>query len=356
MPAALYRHVIRPALFARGRDPEVVHEEVLRLLAWFSRSPRRAHALARALAVDNLKPDPRLERYVFGLRFPNPIGLAAGFDKNAVAVPALAALGFGFIEVGTLTHSPQPGNPRPRLFRLPDDEALINRIGFNNEGAEAIAARLAQLPSIGIPLGVSLGKSKATPLDEAVADYLASLATVYPRGDYFAVNVSSPNTPDLRALQEHDRLDALVAALTARLQSLAATEGRARPKPLLVKVAPDLDAAALADVVAVCLARGVDGLIATNTTLARDGLAHPCPEGGLSGRPLQSRAVQVVRQLRALAGDRLPIVGCGGIAMPDDAQRFLDAGATLLQVYTGFIYEGPLLARRLAQALAPSQE
>jgi dihydroorotate dehydrogenase len=356
MPAMLYRHLIRPALFARGRDPETIHEEALRLLAWFSRSPQRTRALARALAFDNAKPDPRLERHVFGLRFPNPIGMAAGFDKNAVAVPALAALGFGFLEVGTLTRSPQPGNPRPRLFRLPDDEALINRMGFNNEGAEAVAARLAQLPSVDIPLGVSLGKSKVTPLDEAEADYLDSLAAVYPHGDYFAVNVSSPNTPGLRALQEHDRLDALTAALTARLRALAAAEGRARPKPLLVKVAPDLDDAALADVVAVCLARGVDGLIATNTTLTRDGLTHPCPEGGgLSGRPLHARAVQVVRQLHALAGDRLPIVGCGGIATPDDAQRFLDAGATLLQVYTGFIYEGPLLARRLALALAQNQ-
>jgi dihydroorotate dehydrogenase len=353
----LYRHVIRPALFARSRDPETIHEEVLRTLAWVSRSPARTHALARAVSLANAAPDTRLARHVFGLAFPNPIGLAAGFDKNAVAVPALAALGFGFVEIGTLTYLPQPGNPRPRLFRLPDAAALINRMGFNNEGAVAVAARLATLPPIGVPLGISLGKSKAIPLEEAEADYLSALAAIYPYGDYFAVNVSSPNTPGLRVLQERTRLDALLAALTARLRDLAAAAGRTRPKPLLVKLAPDLDNAALAGAVEVCLARGVAGLIATNTTLARDGLTEPYPpDGGLSGRPLHLRAVQVVRRLRALAGDQLPIIGCGGIATPDDARRFLDAGATLLQVYTGFIYEGPLLVRRLAHALVQSPD
>jgi dihydroorotate dehydrogenase len=350
----LYRHAIRPALFARGRDPETIHVEVLRLLAWISRSPLRTRAVE--LAFGGGAADPRLERRVFGLTFTNPIGLAAGFDKNAVAVPALAALGFGFVEVGTITHVPQVGNPRPRLFRLPADAALINRMGFNNAGAAAIAARLAHLPQLAVPLGISLGKSKGTPLEDAVADYLDSLSALYPYGDYFAVNVSSPNTPGLRALQERGRLDALLAALAARLRTLAAEEGRPRAKPLLLKVAPDLDDAALADVVEVCLARGVDGLIATNTTLARDGLTQPClQEGGLSGRPLQLHAVHVVRRLHALAGDRLPIIGCGGIATPDDAQRFLDAGATLLQLYTGFIYEGPRIARRLAHALAQNR-
>jgi dihydroorotate dehydrogenase len=346
----LYRRAVRPLLFARARDPEVVHEETLRLLALVSRSPALTRALA--LAAGAAGADTRLEREVWGLRFSNPIGLAAGFDKNALAIPALAALGFGFVEIGTVTRYGQPGNPRPRLFRLPDDAALINRMGFNNAGATAVAARLARLPRLGVPLGISLGKSKVTPLDAAEDDYLASLEALYPYGDYFAVNVSSPNTPGLRALQERPRLDALLAALTDRLRVLSTGAGRARAKPLLVKVAPDLEDHALADVVDVCLARGVAGLIATNTTLARDGLAQPCAQaGGLSGRPLHQRAVRVVRRLRELAGDRLPIVGCGGIASLDDAQRFLDAGATLLQLYTSLIYEGPGIARRLARGL-----
>jgi dihydroorotate dehydrogenase len=204
-----------------------------------------------------------------------------------------------------------------------------------------------------VPLGISLGKSKITPLEDAEVDYLASLDALYPHGDYFAVNVSSPNTPDLRALQERDRLAALLAALVNRLRALAAAEGRATPRPLLVKVAPDLDDGGLADVVAVCLAHGAAGLIATNTTLARDGLTRATSEpGGLSGRPLHARAVAVVRRLRDLAGDALPIIGGGGIFTPDDAQRMLDAGATLLQVYTSFIYQGPDIARRLVRGLA----
>ncbi len=354
----LYEHLTRPVLFrVAGRDPEAIHERVLGMLAFVARHPALTRALAVASALGG--PDGRgLEREVFGLRFPNPVGLAAGFDKNAVAVPALAALGFGFVEVGTVTRHPQPGNPRPRLFRLPSEEALINRMGFNNEGAEAVAARLARMPRAGVPLGVSLGKSKVTPLEEAVADYLASLDRLYPYGDYFAVNISSPNTPGLRALQERDRLDALLAALTARLRERAAAEGRATPPPLLVKVAPDLSDAALEEVVAVCLARGASGLIAVNTTIARDGLSARVPAalrdepGGLSGRPLFARALEVVARLHALAGDRLPIIGCGGIATPDDARRMLDAGATLLQLYTGFIYAGPGIARRLARGLA----
>jgi dihydroorotate dehydrogenase len=350
----LYRRAVRPLLFARDRDPETVHGEVLRLLAGISRSP----ALTRALALVGgglvgAARDPRLERQVFGLRFPNPIGLAAGFDKNGVAAPALAALGFGFVEIGTVTRLPQAGNPRPRLFRLPADGALINRMGFNNAGAAAVAAQLARLPRPGVPLGVSLGKSRATPLEEAEGDYLSALELLYPYADYFAINVSSPNTPGLRALQERARLDALLAALTGRLGALEAAEGRTRGRPLLVKVSPDLEGAALTDVVEVCLARGVDGLIATNTTLGREGLsASVTQEGGLSGRPLHARAVGAVGRLRALAGERLPIVGCGGVSTPDDAMRMLDAGATLLQLYTGFIYEGPGLAPRLARALA----
>lgn len=367
----LYRRALRPLLFARARDPEVIHEEVLGALARISRSRALTRALAWTMGGARAPGELQgLRREVFGLTFPNPVGLAAGFDKNGVAAPALAALGFGFIEVGTVTRLPQPGNPRPRLFRLPEDSALINRMGFNNQGAAALAERLRQMPRMSrepgaaVPLGISLGKSKVTPLDDAVDDYLASLTLLEPYADYFAINVSSPNTPGLRALQERDRLDALLAALVARLGALAREAARARPRPLLLKVAPDLADTALEEVVAVCLARGVDGLIATNTTLARDCLTHPATaasdmasdaaseEGGLSGPPLRARAVEVVRRLHALAGDRLPIIGCGGITSAQDARRFFDAGAALVQLYTSFIYEGPGIVRRINRGLA----
>ena len=349
----LYRHLLRPALFRLDRDPEDAHERVLDWLAYTSRHP----ALTRALATTIRAGGEHGAREVFGLRFPNPVGLAAGLDKNGVAVPALAALGFGFVEIGTITAHAQPGNPRPRLFRLPSEEALINRMGFNNRGAEWVADQLARSAHVAIPVGVSLGKSKVTPLDEATGDYLHSLDLLYPYGDYFAVNVSSPNTPGLRALQERDRLDALVRALVDRLRMAAAEEGRARPKPLLVKVAPDLDDTVLDELVDVCLTAGVSGLIAVNTTVSREGLGATIPErlreeaGGLSGRPLRARALEVVGRLNARAGGRLPIIGCGGIFTVDDARRMLDAGASLVQVYTSFIYEGPGLPRRLARGL-----
>lgn len=355
----LYRRVIRPVFFGvAGRDAEAIHERVLGGLALASSAPALTRAVAIAAEVAGGAVPRALERDVFGLRFPNPIGLAAGFDKNAVAVPALAALGFGFVEVGTITRLPQPGNPRPRLFRLVSDEALINRMGFNNQGAEAVAARLAHQSPAPIPLGVSLGKSKVTPLDQAVDDYLGSLDLLYPWGDYFAVNISSPNTPGLRDLQERDRLDALLLALVARLRERAATEGRASPKPLLVKVAPDLDDRALDGVVEVCLAREASGLIAVNTTISRDTLSAWVPRamreqtGGLSGRPLHARAVEVVAQLHRRAGDRLPIIGCGGVFTADDARRLFDAGASLIQLYTSFIYSGPTIARDICRDLA----
>ncbi len=353
----IYRHLLRPALFnVAGRDAEAIHERVLGMLARVSESPRLTRGLARFAALA-WSGDLGRPREVFGLRFPHPIGLAAGFDKNARAVPALAALGFSFVEIGTITQQAQPGNPRPRLFRLPSDQALINRMGFNNDGADAIAKRLARQPEAAVPLGISLGKSKVTPLEDAVSDYLASLDRLYPWADYFAVNVSSPNTPGLRALQERDRLDALLAALQARLRERAEMENE-RIKPLLVKVAPDLDEAALDELGEVCLARGASGLIAANTTVSRDGLSAAVPAalrdeaGGLSGRPLHARAVEVVRLLAKRTEGRLPIIGCGGVFTVDDAQRLLDAGASLLQIYTSFIYEGPGIARHLAHSLA----
>jgi dihydroorotate dehydrogenase len=353
----LYRRAIYPALVRiGGGDPETAHERVLAALTFVSRSPALTRALEIAMSLG--QPDTAsLAREVFGLRFPRLVGLAAGFDKNGVALHALAALGFGFIEAGTVTRVAQPGNPRPRLFRLLQDQALINRMGFNNEGAEAMAARLKRTRPLPVPLGLSLGKSKITPLEEAAADYLASLDALYLYGNYFAVNVSSPNTPGLRDLQDGDRLDGLLEVLIQRLRERALQEERATPKPLLVKVAPDLDAAALERIVDICLARGASGLIAVNTTLDRSGLSADIPAtsrdqpGGLSGRPLHARAVEVVRFLSERAGDQLPIVGCGGIFTADDAKHMLDAGASLLQLYTGFIYRGPAIARQIARGL-----
>jgi dihydroorotate dehydrogenase len=355
----LYRHFLRPALFQLGGgDPEKAHDWVLSTLAGISHSPLLTQALTFSAAAIGGSIPRQAEREVFGLRFPHLVGLAAGFDKNARAIPALLALGFGFIEVGTITRDAQAGNLPPRLFRLPLDQGLINRMGFNNEGAKAVAAHLAEMRPAPAPIGVSLGKSRATPLEDVVQDYLASLEALYSCGDYFAVNVSSPNTPGLRALQERDRLDALLQALVGRLGQLARLEvpARARPKPLLVKIAPDLDDAALERIVEVCLARGASGLIAVNTTTARNGLSPASKtlsgeEGGLSGRPLRQRALSVTRSLHAQCGDRLPIIGCGGIFTAEDALCMLDAGAVLIQLYTGFIYEGPLVARHIARGL-----
>jgi dihydroorotate dehydrogenase len=339
----VYKQVVRKALFRlHGGDAERVHETTLGALA----------ALSPLLRFST---GARNERTVFGVRFPNPVGLAAGMDKDGRALPAWAALGFGFVEVGTVTRHPQPGNPRPRLFRLRESEAIINRMGFNNAGAEALAARLDRLGPLKVPLGISLGKSKVTPVEEAVEDYRASLRALYRHGDYFAVNISSPNTPGLRSLQDRTALTELLGELTATATDLAAGKPR---KPILVKIAPDLTESAIAELLEVCAAHGIDGLIATNTTLGRDGLAASdqplaAEAGGLSGRPLTSRAREVVRFVSTETGGKLPIIGVGGIANADDARRMLDAGATLLQVYTGFIYEGPGLITKINKTLTP---
>jgi dihydroorotate dehydrogenase len=334
----LFERAVRPVLFRLGDgDPEAAHEWTLRRLAALAGRPAALAALRARYAV-------RAPRTVFGVTFPNPVGLAAGMDKDGVALPAWPALGFGFVEVGTVTAHPQPGNPRPRLFRLRDSAAVINRMGFNNEGAGALAARLAALDRpLGAPLGISLGKSKVTPLDEAVDDYLASYKALAPYADYIAVNVSSPNTPGLRVLQDREHLDALLDALRG-----------AGETPVLVKIAPDLTEHAIADVLSVCLRRRAAGVIATNTTLARDGLApadraRAGEAGGLSGRPLTARAAEVVRFVHREAGGALPVIGVGGILEPSDAARLFDAGASLVQLYTGFIYRGPALVRAIAR-------
>ena len=331
-----FERTIRPVLFrVGGGDAERAHEFTLRRLA---RLGERTRSLLRARYATDAPVE------VFGVKFPNAVGLAAGMDKNGVALPAWPALGFGFVEVGTVTAKAQPGNDKPRLFRLRDSEAIINRMGFNNAGAAALAARLKALGPIGVPLGISLGKSKVTPLEEAVQDYLASYELLHPYADYIAVNVSSPNTPGLRTLQDKTAIGNLLAALVGKV-------------PVLVKIAPDLTEPAIAELLEVCLSHGAAGVIATNTTLARDGLAaadqpRAAEAGGLSGQPLTEKARKVVHFVHTETGGRLPIIGVGGVMCADDASRLLDAGASLVQLYSGFIYHGPALVRSVARAAA----
>lgn len=343
----LFDTLIRPALYRLNRnDPELVHERTIQVLG--AAAPPLSRLRRRSPMADPVT--------VFGLRFPNRVGLAAGMDKDGRALRAWPALGFGYIEVGTVTRLPQPGNRRPRLFHLPDSDAVINRMGFNNAGSGALAARLAVQGKPAVPLGVSIGKSRAVALEDAVEDYQASLRGLYPYADYFAINVSSPNTPGLRALQDKSALTELLTELRATITALA---GDRTPTPLLVKVAPDLSDSALAELLEVCDTHGVAGLIATNTTLSRTGLAPADVRigeetGGLSGRPLAERAREVVRSIHRQTAGKIPIVGVGGIFSGDDARRLLDAGATLVQVYTGFALRGPGLIREINRALAES--
>ena len=338
----IHRRIIRPVFFRL--DPERAHTIAVGALAGLAHLPPIAGLIERRLRVD----DPRLRQELFGLTFPNPVGLAAGFDKQAHAVPAWANLGFGFAEVGTITAHAQPGNPKPRVFRLPEDQAVINRLGFNSDGAQVVADRLAAWEETGrahrIPLGVNIGKTKLA--EDAVADYVTTFARLAPYADYVAVNISSPNTPGLRDLQERGALETLLARLTAanRVGGLA--------KPILVKIAPDLDAAALEAVVGIARDYGVAGLIVANTTIGRAGATSPlaAETGGMSGAPLRDLADDVLRQAHALAGG-LPIVGVGGIFSAQDAWRKILAGASLVQVYTGFVYEGAGLPRRINQDL-----
>lgn len=339
-----YERALRPVLFgAHHGDPESIHEDMIHALAAL------AHVPGARDAVRALTREPATPVEVAGVRFPGRVGLAAGMDKDGRAALAWQHLGFGFAELGTVTALPQPGNPKPRVFRLPASRALINRMGFNNAGALALANRLAVAGvfrgngAAGIPLGISLGKSKVVEVDKAVEDYLDSLRTVDAHADYIAVNVSSPNTPGLRSLQDGGALSALLGALVAEARVLAL--GGA-PVPIFVKVAPDLTEGQLDEVLGVAHDTGVAGLIATNTTLARDGLdpadAHLAAEaGGLSGRPLTARARQVVGHLCARTD--LPVIGAGGIMTAEDADALFDAGAALVQLYTGFIYAGPAL-------------
>jgi dihydroorotate dehydrogenase len=322
---------------------------LIRVFGWVARVPGAAWLLGRWLGPR----DPVLRVRALGLEFPGPLGLAAGFDKDARGTRGLAALGFGFVEVGTVTARAQPGNPRPRMFRLTADRALVNRMGFNNDGAAAAAARLGRARG-GPVVGVNIGKTRAVPDADAAADYAASARAVAAVADYVVVNVSSPNTPGLRDLQAADRLRPVLVAVRAALDAAAPR----RRVPLLVKIAPDLADADVDAVADLALELGLDGIIATNTTVSRDGLASPAAEvaaagaGGLSGPPLRARSLAVLRRLHARAGDRLVLIAAGGIETPDDAWERLRAGATLVQAYTAFVYGGPLWPRRMHAGLA----
>ncbi len=347
---SLYRSIVGPILF---RLPaESAHEFALRSLSLALASTTTRRFVARRLQSE---PFGKLRR--FGLEFRNPIGLAAGFDKNGTAAQALAALGFGFIEVGSVTSERQPGNPRPRLFRLPRDRALINRAGFNNCGAAQLAENIRKHRPDCI-VGVNIGKSRQVAIENAIPDYLTSFDAVYDIADYVAVNVSSPNTPNLRELQRPHMLADLVRNLQQRNDELARRGSLERAKPLLIKIAPDLTEAEIESIVEIAISQNIAGIIATNTTIRRDGLltspaeVAACGEGGLSGAPLRGRANEVIALIYRLTQGQLPIIGVGGVFTAADAWEKICAGANLIQLYTGFIYEGPGVARRINEGLA----
>jgi dihydroorotate dehydrogenase len=321
----IYERLLRPLLFAM--DPETAHHFALACLRFTGPlCPKPADKAAGVSA--------------FGLKFKHRVGLAAGLDKNGVALPAWEALGFSFVEIGTVTAQPQPGNPRPRIFRYPKQNALINRLGFNNDGAEVVAERLARLRERGgwpgISVGINIGKSRVTPIEAAVEDYLFSFRKLRSHADYIALNVSSPNTPGLRDLQGSQLLDELLGAIN----------GERGETPVVVKIAPDLEPAALDELLAVCEANNSSGIVATNTTLDHSAIADD-EEGGLSGAPLREKSTAIIRHIAQKT--KIPIIGCGGIFEVASAREKIEAGATLLQVYTGFIYRGPDLIRELAK-------
>ena len=341
--SALPYSLLRPLLFAV--DAETVHDQTMAMLA------ATQHTVLRQLYSQARVNDPvRL----CGLSFPNRIGLAAGLDKNARCIDGLGAMGFGFVEVGTVTPKAQPGNPKPRMFRLPEAQALINRLGFNNDGLDAFIANVkrSKFRQQGRLLGLNIGKNAATPIENATDDYLIALAGVYPHADYVTVNISSPNTKNLRALQSDEALDALLAQLQERRQDLIKRHGRT--VPMFVKIAPDLDETQVGVIAATLQKNEIDGVIATNTTISREavkGLPHAEETGGLSGAPVLEASNQVIRQLRAALGPRYPIIGVGGVMSAADARSKCDAGADLVQIYTGLIYQGPELVKACAQAL-----
>ncbi|MGM3306786.1 quinone-dependent dihydroorotate dehydrogenase [Anabaena sp. WFMT] len=359
----IYKAVISPFLFTLVKtDPEWLHQNTIRSFIWLS--PASYHPLSNWL-ISRLEQslclyDTRLEQNLFGLKFPNPVGLAAGFDKDGVAASIWPSFGFGFAELGTVTCHGQPGNPRPRLFRLPLDKAALNRMGFNNSGAAAMGTRLKLLKreeSWKIPIGINLGKSKITPLEVAAQDYLESFRLLQDLGDYFVVNVSSPNTPGLRSLQD--------ASMLSQILDVLQTENNSQ-KPIFVKIAPDLEWEAIADIIALAKTYKLAGIIATNTTISREGLKTQLIEqtgkspqeeaGGISGKPLCDRSTAVIRFIYQQTQGEIPIIGVGGIFTAEDAWEKITAGASLIQVYTGWIYEGPMMVRRILSGLLTKLE
>ena len=335
----MYKFLIKPILFLF--DPEWVHHTVFYLLKVVHRIPGMGTMIRD---IYHLK-DQRLERKLFGLTFPNPVGLAAGFDKDANLYQELSNFGFGFIEIGTLTPKPQPGNPKKRLFRLPEDDGLINRMGFNNQGVEEAIKRLKK--NKGVLIGGNIGKNKTTPNDEAVSDYVECFEALFPHIDYFVVNVSSPNTPNLRALQHKEPLQHLLQTLKDLNLK------RTSPKPILLKIAPDLTDDQLLDIIDIVTTVKIDGVIASNTTLSREKLisSNRSEMGGLSGKPIAERSTEVIRFLHEKSNNAFPIIGVGGIHSPEDAINKLNAGASLIQLYTGFVYEGPGLIKKINKAI-----
>lgn len=333
-----YTHFIRPLLF--NFPPEWVHHQAMAAMG--------VEAFTAPFSRWSEKPTPELEVELWGLKFRNPVGLAAGFDKDAQCLPAWENLGFGYAEIGTVTPRPQPGNPAPRIFRIPEAKALINRMGFPNKGAEAVAESLKELkrqqrwPSI--PIGINIGKMKDTPLEEAQKDYLKCFEVLHPYADFIEVNISSPNTPGLRQLQNKNFVEALFVPLLARRAELGLKV------PVLIKIAPDLSTAQITEMVEVCLDLKLDGIVATNTTLDHSAVALK-EAGGLSGLPLGNPSTEIIRHVVKESGGKIPVIGVGGVFTADDVQAKLDAGASLVQLYTGFIYQGPLVVRDICRGL-----
>lgn len=340
----MYKSLIRPILFKF--DPEKIHHFTFGFLRTFFKIPGTSALFKKKYGLEN----PALERKVFGLTFKNPVGLAAGFDKDAKLYNELSNLGFGFVEIGTLTPKPQSGNPKKRLFRLKENEALVNRMGFNNEGVEAAVKRLQKNKHVLI--GGNIGKNKTTPNEKAPEDYFFCFEKLFSYVDYFVVNVSSPNTPNLRKLQEKEPLTELLIGLQKR------NKQKANPKPILLKIAPDLTDEQLLDIIQIVAETGIAGVIATNTTISREGLQskNKAETGGMSGKALKNRSTEVIRFLAEKSGHSFPIIGVGGIHSAEDAMEKLDAGASLVQVYTGFIYEGPGLIKQINQKIIQNSE
>jgi dihydroorotate dehydrogenase len=337
---SFYKSVVRKILFQF--DPEEVHHFTFGMIKNLFKLPVAGQIVKSKFGFEH----PSLERELFGLKFKNPVGLAAGFDKNALLFDEFAGYGFGFVEIGTVTPKPQPGNPKKRLFRLKEDEAIINRMGFNNDGVDKVAARLKNRRS-DVIIGGNIGKNKVTPNEKATEDYLICFEKLFDVVDYFVVNVSSPNTPNLRELQDKEPLTALLSALEEQ------NRAKSHPKPILLKIAPDLTDEQLLDIIDIVKDTGIAGVIATNTTLSREGLHSKNKDetGGLSGKPVRERSTEVIRFLSEKSGKAFPIIGVGGIHSAEDAIEKLEAGADLVQLYTGFIYEGPTLVSDINKRL-----